>query len=121
MRQRVQRFEAELDEHAKREERRSADAALAMDQDAPAAAEMFLRKLYPPLEHDVVGRLLVRRRKMQEIDSSGPQQGLVVAVFLAKVDDGADAVVPGEQRGMLDRKACADGEILRQPMQIRTP
>jgi hypothetical protein len=58
---------------------------------------------------------------MQEADSRGPKHFLVVPVFVAEVDDGADAVRFGKVHRTFDREAAADRELAGQPTQISFP
>jgi hypothetical protein len=67
----------------------------------------------------LIGRHLVCRRKVQEVDCGGAQLLLIVATFLAKVDDSANSVHRREMRQVLDRGAAANRKIACQPVEIR--
>ena len=117
----VERLPPLLDEHAQRQQRRAADAMLAVDQDLVAARDMSAREADPALEHVRACRLQVRRREMEEVDPRRTEALLVVAILLPQVDHRADAVLARELGSALDRKAGADREIVGQPVKIRRP
>jgi hypothetical protein len=58
---------------------------------------------------------------VQQRDAVKLQELLVVPVLVAQVDDGADPVLAGEPRHVLGQEAAADGELARDPMEVRMP
>ena len=58
---------------------------------------------------------------MEKFDARSFQPRFIVAVFLAEVDHGADAMNLGEMRRAIDRETAADGKLIRQPMEIEIP
>jgi hypothetical protein len=82
---------------------------------------MLAHECNPCLKMLVSRGLEVGRRQMQKLDAGFAQRSLVVTILGAKVDDGSDAVRRGKLCGLLHRKAAADRDIVRQPLEIRGP
>ncbi len=55
---------------------------------------------------------------MEEEDAVAEQQGFVVAILLAQVDDRADAVITRKGRNDGGLEAAADGELVRDPVEV---
>ena len=117
----MERLPSKLDERAERQQRRSPDAVLAVDQDLVATRQSPPHEGDTLVEHLRTCRLEVRRRQMQQIDSRFAKPLLVVAIFLPQVDDGADSMIAREVDCTIDGKATADCKLLRQPMEIGSP
>ena len=49
------------------------------------------------------------------------QHRLVVAILFAQIDDRADPVLSGKLAGTLDWEAAADGDVVREPVEIGSP
>ena len=118
---RVERVHPLIDERAEREQRRTANAVLAVQQDLLVATDVRTNEADSAIEHFRRGRIQIRRRQMQEVDARGRKRLHVVAVFVAEVDYGADAMRLGKARGMLNREAAADRELVRYPAEIGPP
>ena len=58
---------------------------------------------------------------MKELKPGGGQRGLVITGLLAQVYDCADAVLAGKLGCPLNREPAANGDIVRQPVEVGPP
>ena len=58
---------------------------------------------------------------MQEVDPGSTKPLLVVLIFLTNIDDGPDPVFAGKLLRAFYREAAANGEIVREPVEVRCP
>ena len=121
MRQRVERVPPLVDQHAKREQRRAADAVLAVDEHLLASARSFANEGDAALEMLEARRLQIRRGQMQKLDPRALKFSLVVAIFGSQIDHRRNSVRKRELAGALDRKASPERHGFAQPVKIRPP
>lgn len=110
--QSVERRPTRVDQDTQGKKRRTTDPVLAVDQDLVAFSQPGSDEGNAAVEAIYPKRFHVRRGKMKESQSGLPKAILIVPILLAKVDDGADAVLLGELGGELGREAAANGELV---------
>jgi hypothetical protein len=82
---------------------------------------MLAREAHAAVELVDACGLEVGGRQVKEVDSRGSEALFVVPVLLPQIDDRANAMVSGEVLCAIDRKASANRELLRQPMEVGRP
>lgn len=92
-----------------------------MDQHLPTLHPLRTNELDSAVDHLDRRRLEVGRRKMEEGDAGGPQGLIVITILAAKIDDRSNTVRFCELGRAFDWKASANGQLRRQPMEIRDP
>ena len=117
----VHRGEATVRQDAERDDRRAADAVLAMDQQAAALSTRLAGEGHPQIQHPLADATLVLGGQVEEALAPGGELGCVVAGLHPDVYHGADAVLAREGGGAPGRKAAAYGEVLGQPVEVRAP
>lgn len=117
----IQRLPALIDKHAQRQECRSADPVLAVDQDFVAALQALPDERHTPLEMLMGRGFKIRGRQVKQLDPGAPQCRLIVTFFSPKINDCCDAVALPEVGCMLHGEAGAERQLLGQPVEIGTP
>jgi hypothetical protein len=90
-----------------------------MNQHPFAASDALVHECHAGIEMLDLRWIKIRRRQVKELDPSAFENRLVVAIFLAQIDDGADAETVGELGRKVGREAAANRQLLRQPMKIK--
>src|SRR5918994_6067892 len=92
-----------------------------MNEHALAPVEVTVHEGDAGVEHRLAHTIMILRRKMQETEPALGEFRFIVATLEAQINNGADVETRREIPGPLAREASANGQVQRDPAEVRLP